>query len=226
VVKYALLMDTETTGLDPSVDRCIEVAAMLYDLEHGSPVISFSSLISGPEQNAAERVNRISPRVLLGAPPACDVWDRVRDLVVRADVLAAHRAEFDQKFCPDFGKPWVCTKVDFDWPGVARGDHLTHLALAYGLGIVSVHRAMADVDTMARILTRVKELGHDLQALFERAMRPKKKFVAMVSYDQRQLAKDAGFLWDGASWYRHMPPEDAEALPFRVREEFCLKVSR
>ena len=47
------------------------------------------------------------------------------------------------------------------------------MALAHGVGVVSVHRALADVDTLARTLTAVAELGVDLGEFLERGMRPK-----------------------------------------------------
>jgi DNA polymerase-3 subunit epsilon len=222
-MRRALLIDTETTGLNPEVDKVIEVGACLYDLELGCPIESYAALLRyESNSNAAEHVNRIPVAALDGAREARLVWQQLEMIGIAADVVAAHRASFDQPFVESSGfiqgRTWVCTKTDFDWPGVGRGDHLVHLALAYGLGVASAHRAAADVDMMARILTRIHELGHSLPELFKRAARPKKRFVAMVSYEMRQTAKDAGFLWspETKEWVRQMPSEDAEALPFRV----------
>jgi DNA polymerase-3 subunit epsilon len=234
-----LIVDTETTGLSPEDGAvCIEVAAMVYDTKFGS-IESFSSLIRH-DSNAAEHINRIPVGALLVAPEADRVWERVQELWETCDTFCAHRAEFDRKFVTPGMRSvsshpgidtaaWICTKVDVDWPGGHRGDHLVHLALAYGLGVASAHRAMTDVDHIARIFTRIAE-SHDLEAMLVRAMRPKKKYIALVSYDMKQLAKDAGFMWNDysqpghnkeyptKSWYRAMPPEDAEALSFRVKE--------
>jgi len=217
-----LIVDHETTGLDPEQGaKSIEIAAMLYDAVTASSIASFSSLINAGIPNAAEHVNRISQETLVHAPSEEAVWGQVRTLASRAETVVAHRAEFDRKFSPDFlcEMPWICTKVDVDWPGGERGDHLTHLALAYGLGVASAHRAMTDVDTIARIFTRVAE-KHDLVALLKRAMRPKKTFHAIVAFEHKELVKRHGFLWnpDRRVWYRNMPPEDAAELPFRTRE--------
>jgi DNA polymerase-3 subunit epsilon len=223
------ILDCETTGLDPEQGAvCIEVAAMAYDTKYG-PVESFASLIRH-DSNAAEHINRIPVGALVEAPEAARIWERVQEIWETCEAFVAHRAEFDRKFVTPGMKTisshpgidsavWICTKVDVDWPGGHRGDHLVHLALAYGLGVASAHRAMTDVDHIARIFTRVAETN-DLEALLRRAMRPKKRFVALVSYDMRQLAKDAGFFWDDKNreWYREMPPEDAAALSFRTVE--------
>jgi DNA polymerase-3 subunit epsilon len=157
--------------------------------------------------------------MLKAAPEADVVWRAVKWLIDPASVLVAHRAEFDRKFCQDLGKPWVCSKTDITYPGRARGEHLVQLALSLGLGVASAHRAMADVDTLARILTRLAENGHSLREMFVRALRPKMRFVALVSFDDRRKAKEHGFLWDGdlKQWWRDMPPEDTKELPFQVR---------
>jgi DNA polymerase-3 subunit epsilon len=220
-----LLIDTETTGLDPEQGAvCIEVAAMLYSVGHACAIESYAALLFLDGPNPAEHVNRICPGLCHGQGETPSVaWDRVSALAGRADAIVAHRAEFDRKFVPEIGnmkgKPWICTKTDVDWPGGHRGDHLVHLALAYGLGVASAHRAMTDVDTIARILTRVAETA-SLKDLLHRAMRPKRRFVALVSYDQRALAKNAGFFWDEKrrEWYRVMPPEDAGLLAFRTED--------
>jgi DNA polymerase-3 subunit epsilon len=220
-IRQIAILDTETTSLEPPpVGKIIEVAVMLYDVKFAQPVASFASLIQA-DSNEAEPINGI-PAGMLGAARTADfVWRAVQWLIEPATVIIAHRAEFDRQFCPDLGKPWICSKTDIRWGDRVRGDHLVQLALGLGLGVASAHRAMADVDTLARILTRVAEKGGDLEAMIVRAMRPKKLFYAQVSYERRQIAKDHGFLWDeakhGKNWYRYMPPEDTGELPFPVR---------
>jgi len=62
--------------------------------------------------------------------------------------------------------------------------------------------------------------AENLEEMITQASRPKAMFVAMVSYDDRQLAKDAGFKWDGQSkqWTRKMVIEEASVLGFPVRQ--------
>jgi len=217
-VRQVAILDVETTGLNPSTDRCIEVAVMLYDLERASPVASFASLIQGEAANAAQYANGIDPVLLPDARPADTVWRAVRWLIAPAQAVVAHRASFDSQFVPDLGKPWVCSKTSIRWPDKKRGDHLVQLALSLGLGVASAHRAMADVDTLARILTRVAEMGHCLPDLFADAMRPKVRLYSLAPFEQKDVVKSHGFLWDPSKkvWWRDMPPEDADELPFQV----------
>ena len=58
--RRALLLDTETTGLDPSKDVIIEVACILYDLAIGSPIASFSALARSDDQR--RRAHQRHPR--------------------------------------------------------------------------------------------------------------------------------------------------------------------
>ena len=227
-MRYALILDTETTGLDPGEDFVVEVACMLFDLQHASPVASFASLIVS-ERNPAWEINRIYPSMLRVAPEPIKVWPDVIDMASRADVILAHRAEFDRGFVPPelrTIRPWVCTKYHVEWPHGKAGDHLVHLALAHGVGIVTAHRAMADVDTIARLLTRVyddkvsEEDPDPLSRMIAWAMRPRRKVRAIVSYADRDVAKQHGFAWypESKSWLAELPEDKLAALPFKVSD--------
>ena len=79
---------------------------------------------------------------------------------------------------------------------------------------------MSDVDTLARLLTRVAEKTN-LQELFALAIRPRKRYVSLAPYEQKDVVKAHGFSWNepvAKQWSREMVPEDVEKLPFKVRE--------
>jgi oligoribonuclease (3'-5' exoribonuclease) len=52
-MRRVLILDVETTGLDVSQHSIVELAAMLYDLKHGSAISSWASLVCAVS-NAAE----------------------------------------------------------------------------------------------------------------------------------------------------------------------------
>ena len=219
-IRYAALLDTETNSLEPPpVGKTLEVAVMLFDVKHAQPVASFACLIQGPAENAAQAVNGIPAAMLPEAREADRVWSAVKWIIEPAQVVIAHRAEFDKQFVPELGKPWVCSKVDIQWGDGRRGDSLVQLALSLGLGVASAHRASADVDTLARILTRAAEKGANLETMLQRAMRPKVLCHSLAPFDQREVVKSHGFLWNPNQkvWYRTMPLEDTAELPFKVR---------
>lgn len=220
-MRRVLLIDTETQGTDPATAACIEVGCIVYDVEHAAPVASFASLIRA-ESNAAENINRIPVGVLQSAPLASEVWPAVLAMASTCGAILAHNAAFDRGFVPAELRdslPWICTKDDLAWPSASRpGLSLVALALDHGLGVSAAHRALTDCDLIARLLNHVGDDG-DLTAFLAYGLRPKATYQALVSFDDRELAKAAGFGWDGPNkrWTRTMAIEDAAKLPFKTR---------
>ena len=221
-MKNILLLDTETTGTDESA-VCIEVAVALYSIEHAAVTRSYSSLIQHGT-NEAEHVNRIPVGLLASAPAAPIVWTGVARFAAQADAIVAYEAAFDERFVPaeaTCGKPWICARADLIYPCASTSKSLIALALAHDVGVASAHRAFADVDLLARLFTRVKDMGCDLEAMLARGLRPKGRFVvAERGFDaaRNALAKEHGFTfdYDSKEWSRTMAVEDADNLPFRV----------
>jgi DNA polymerase-3 subunit epsilon len=110
---------------------------------------------------------------------------------------------------------------DVTWPRASTSQSLIAIALAHGVGVSHAHRALTDCDILARLLERVAET-HDVEAMLVKAMRPKKKYRAMVSFDTNQLAKERGFRWSPEEkiWWRKFVPEDVPGLqlPFELQE--------
>lgn len=223
MIRRCLILDTETTGLDPAKDRVIEIGAILYSVVNHSALFSFAGLLCGPT-NDAESINRISVSAM-NETSEVDITpgEVLTPLRAAADVIVCHNAEFDQQW---FAKsadwnalPWLCTMADFKWPASTRETgSLINLALEHGIGVSSAHRALTDCELIAALFDRMPLYGQDLQAMFARAARPKAIFQAMVSFDDKDKAKDAGFKWDGGkkTWTRRMVVEDAGALPFKT----------
>lgn len=222
-MKNVLIVDTETTGVDHDTDQVIEVGAILYSVEHATMLQAFSSLIYAKE-NPAESINRIPAAALRASSETAEgVWTIVGALAQVADAYLAHNADFDRAFFPARMAerlPWICTKRDIQWPKATRPElSLVPLALEHDLGVSVAHRALADCDLIARLLTRCAELGHDLEAMLRRGLRPKVTLMACVSYEDREKAKAAGFHWNAGrkQWLRRMVEEDAVELGFPVR---------
>jgi DNA polymerase-3 subunit epsilon len=217
-IETLLILDTETTGIDPARDRIVEVGAVLWSVAHSCTLATWSELVVG-EGNPAEAVNRIPAAALPRGVALKAALSTLKALAARADLAVAHNAAFDRAFLgDDLGLPWVCSMEDVAWPRTSGGRSLAVIALAHDVGIVTAHRALADCLILARLFERVGELGCDVQQLIQQGMRPKVLFQAMVSYADRDQAKSAGFTWDadGKRWVRRLAPEDAQQLPFRV----------
>ena len=216
------LVDTETGGLDPAQHRVIEVACVLWSVPERTILDVWSALIRD-EENPAEPINRIPVAALAHGTDRAKVLAALVRMVSRADIWLAHRLEFDASFLPDMGRPGVCTKFDVRWPLSSVGDSLVTVALAHGVAITHAHRALSDALTMARVFERVAELGHDVPAMLAKAMRPRALFeVSDTRFDAERnaAAKAAGFAWypDVRAWRGKVALEDADSLPFAVRE--------
>lgn len=219
-----VILDTETTDVAEGA-QCIEVAAILFSVYHVAAIRSFSSLIGTAEDNKAVAINRIPQDLLPEAPSAAMVWPAVARMIAESDAVVAFGADFDRRFVPAEvvnGKPWICAMDDLAWSRATKARmSLVALALAYDLGVSHAHRAMVDCELLARLFARIHEHGVELGPFLARGLRPKARIVvAERGFDEARnaLCKTAGFAWDSSKkeWWRSMPPEDAEALPFKT----------
>lgn len=223
-MKTIAILDTETTGLNPETDACIEVAVVLYSVEHAAPIRSFASLID-ERANAAEEINRIPVALLQSGrcPVAAKVWPHVLAMVQHADAIGAHRADFDRSFVHESvrnARIWLCSKFDIEWPRGSPGDSLVPLALAHGVGVVSAHRAMTDVDILTRLFMRVHEMGANVPAMLARAALPRVNVLSLAPFEQKDEVKAHGFGFNGETrqWTRRCIKGEVPAFPFKTRE--------
>ena len=97
-----IAIDTETTGLEPSIDKIIEIGASIF--KEGILVSSFGSLIKSVNRvpEAATRVNHITSEMLIDAPSEEHVYSKFIDFIRPAlndeVILVAHNASFDFGF--------------------------------------------------------------------------------------------------------------------------------
>lgn len=217
MIKRALILDTETTSAESS-GQVLEIGLILYSLAAQTTLMQLSALLPDRAENPAERINRIPVAALTEwSAVNIDTHQVALSMLAASDVVVAHNAEFDQQFFTGLWreKPWLCTCFDFRWPHATKeAEGFVHLALAHGIGVSSAHRALADCQLIASLFGRMQ----NLEGMFEHAMRPKALVQALVSYDERTRAKDAGFKWDPdyKRWIRRMALDDAALLPFKT----------
>lgn len=162
-----VVVDCETTGLDPEKDAIAEVAAIRFDTDvsvFGEPVAlaSFSSLANPgrPIPAEASGIHLIADRHVADAPPAPLVRAKLAAFVGDA-IVVAHNAPFDRAFLPELERnPWVCSyrlarHLYPDAPNHKNG------TLRFWLGLDTddlarhpAHRAAGDAAVTARIFAR------------------------------------------------------------------------
>ena len=221
-VRTLLIIDTETTGLDPQLDHCLEVGVILFDVP-SRQVLAQQSFLLPVEANAAEAINRI-PAASTNLPqPWRPALSYLQSLLDAADVLVAHNAAFDRQWfgrghLPATDKPWLCSMEEMRWPAerlLRSRPSVRDLALAYEIPVWAAHRALTDCIYLAEVFRRCDEL----EQLVERGLEPRQLMRAQVSYDDRHLARDAGFRWNEpvkGAWARRLSEREARDLDFPV----------
>lgn len=160
------VIDVETTGLDPRVDRVVEIACLRVRL--GRIVERFTSLVD-PERDIPMRasdVHGIYARDVAGKPTLSALNDRLQRMTSGA-VVVAHNARFDVGFLPCVAsRPALCTmqmaRRLVAAPSYRNESLRVFLGLQTGRPHAVAHRAEADADVTVALLL-------ELLGRFERA---------------------------------------------------------
>ena len=222
IPEMLLILDTETTGLDSDKDQCLEVGGVLFNVPNRS-ILAQQSFLMPVESNEAEFINHIPAHVSRIKQPFREALVYLESLIDISDVLVAHNAEFDRKwfgknYLPSVQKPWLCSMEDISWPSERNlrfRPSVRDLALAYEIPVWSAHRALTDCIYLAEVFRRCS----DLEDLLLKGLEPRKLMRAKVSFEQRHLAKEAGFRWNDlipGAWSRRLSAREASNLKFPV----------
>jgi DNA polymerase-3 subunit epsilon len=176
-VAYVVL-DVETSGLDPHVDRVVEIAFVLVD-EDGDPVTgitrSWSTLVNPgvAVPPVVGMVHKITDGELASAPTFAEAWAAARDLRVLPGPDAmplAFNAPFDRDFvCAELVRAGLMHEAqayaDTEWidPLVvvrdvdkyAKGKKLADACARRKIVIDGAHRALADAIAAHRLFQQI-----------------------------------------------------------------------
>ena len=179
----ALVVDLETTGLDPAVDRIVEIAVVGIDFERRCYRRLFRSLVDPeiPIPPEASAVHHITTVMVAGkAPSPARIRPALEALADPAIPFAAHNAGFDSAFLkpavPAWTSPWICTLriARHLWPDApSHSNQALHYRLALNVpGNHPPHRAMGDALATAALLVRQVETAGSVQRLLELSRQP------------------------------------------------------
>lgn len=215
-----LIIDTETTGLDPDKGaELIEIGAILYNVEQRAILAQVSTLLP-IKVIGQEEAHGISFEMANSVPFPVQsaALNLLSNMALNADYAVAHNADFDKQFSPKcIDIPWLCTYEDFSFP-THKKQNLVSLALAHGIAVKSAHRALNDCSLIAEIFTKRDDLEALIEAAIIRAKSPKVWVRALVSFDDKDKAKAANFKWMGTTtrdWRKQMKECDLGTLEFK-----------
>lgn len=218
-------LDLETTGLDLKEDQIVELAWVITPVGHLRPLVARSEIMRWPHlREIPERVSKINGLTtetvnLHGKCATAVVAEFLSDLVkYECKTLVAHNGEnFDRpmlsRVCPiPDGIHWIDSRADVPYPEDFTSRRLGHLAAEYGFVNPFPHTALSDVFTMLRILFQ-----HDFPTVLARSKEPWVTLRAVVSFDDRQKAKDLRYSWEKAGeqtypkcWVKRVKAGDVE----------------
>ena len=223
-IAKVLILDTETTGLDSSKDRLIELALILVDVDKatGLPLQVqevFDELEDPgrPIPAEATRVTGITDAMVAGKRLN---EERVAELMAGVDLVIAHNARFDRGFMenrlPAFAKlPWACSVAEIDWQAQGRGSAKLEF-LAHELGFFyDAHRAEMDCHALLAVLAaplpNTGETG--LARLLAAAQATSYRVQATGSpFSSKDALRARGYRWDAERKVWHTQVGNPAAL--------------
>lgn len=225
--RTGIILDTETTGLDPQLDEVIQLSMqkILFDEKGIIDVGEVFDRMRQPSNPIPAEITTIT-----GITNDMVEGKAISDIEVAAfldgtEICIAYNSAFDRKFCetsfPAAGfdiRPWFCAWKEIDWKARSPGQgSLENLLLREGY-VYGSHNAMNDVHATAFLLTRSHE-GHPdpFAEMLETGQRDVILVIAKGSpFEKKDDLKARGYSFtrDGAeaggyenSWYVEVPAE-------------------
>ena len=222
-ITRAIVLDTETTGLDQSRERIIELALLRVDIDNatGLPVGAvqvYDGLEDPGKPIPAEVVALTGLRDADVKGQALDNA-RVAQLLDRVDLVIAHNAGFDRPFVEarfaQFAQlTWACSFADIDWKAEGRSSaKLESLAQANGW-FYDAHRAEMDCHALLAVLAqKLPHSGHTgLAHLLQASQRPGYALQATnAPFEAKDKLKARGYRWHAEQrvWHTRLGGEAA-----------------
>ncbi|ACA20857.1 Exonuclease RNase T and DNA polymerase III [Methylobacterium sp. 4-46] len=209
-----LVLDTETTGLDPACDEVIELGIVAFTYGQSGRIYRVRhrfNQLHQPGKPIPEAVTRLT-----GITDADVAGKRIDDaavaaLAAKARVVIAHNARFDRRMCevrwPFFAElNWACSCHQIDWRD--EGHEAARLGglLADHGRFHNGHRAIDDCEALLWLLAQpLRRSGRlALAALLEAARRPTVRLWASdAPFALKNRLKDRNYRWSSRRrcWY-------------------------
>ena len=209
--------DVETTGLDPEVDRIVEVAVLTVDVirkvvcDTPVDVLVYPGIPIPPEASA---IHHITDDMVAGMPAFAGV--RPAFDLLEGD-FAAHNASFDSAFVGPTKRPWICTMrvAKHLWPEAPGfGNQVLRYWLKLDVEAGATHRAESDAQVTAQLLIREIEELSPADDIVQTLLELTEKSVLLRTVP---FGKHRGELWkdvprDYLSWMARQQWDDPDVV--------------
>lgn len=208
--RTAVLLDTETTGLDHTKDEIIELGMVKFDYKPDGRIVGVRDMFSafneprGPISAEVTALTGITDDMVAG--------HRFDDMTIAtfvedAVIVIAHNSGFDRKFAERYWpvfehKAWGCSMSEIDWRkhGFA-GAQLGYLLNGAGY-FRHAHRAVDDCHALLEVLAfELPTIGSPALAhLLETARKPTMRVWAeQTAFELKDSLKRRGYRWNDGS---------------------------
>lgn len=218
-----VVVDTETTGINPDKDSIIELGMVLFefDPETGSAyrvLGSFDQLEDPgfPVPPESTAVHGITDEMVAGQK----IDDAsVAEFLDGVSLVIAHNSKFDRVFLekrlPIFETlPWGCSFAQVDWSGEGIGSaKLDYISYKYGF-FYEAHRAEGDCFALLEILQQPLPKSGELvlKSILNRlGQKSYQVFATGSPFETKDILKARGYRWDGEKkcWHTTVVGDDA-----------------
>jgi DNA polymerase-3 subunit epsilon len=213
------ILDTETTGINPTKDKIIELGMVLVEVcpQTGqayrvSRVFNELEYPGMPIPAESTRVHHITDEMVAGKR----IDDaEVASLIANVSLVIAHNASFDRVFVEDrfpifSTKAWACSFREIPWSEEAISSGKLEF-LAYNCGFhFTGHRASTDCHALLEVLQRPLPTSGTLAmlSLLQNARLAEIKVSALGSpFDSKDALKERSYRWnpDKKVWAKILP---------------------
>jgi DNA polymerase-3 subunit epsilon len=208
--KTAVLLDTETTGLDARTNELIELGMVKFDYFQDGRIAGVRDTFSAFHEPSVPIPDEVT--ALTGITDEMVAGHRIDGAAVEAFVddaviVIAHNSDFDRKFAERYWpifekKAWGCSATEIEWRKHSfEGAKLGYLLNGAGL-FHHAHRAVDDSHALLEVLAlELPPTGATaLALLLETARKPTVRVWAEQSpFEFKDSLKRRGYRWSDGS---------------------------
>jgi DNA polymerase-3 subunit epsilon len=218
-----VVVDTETTGVNPDKDAIIELGMVLFEFDPATGIaykvlgvldqLEYPGFPVPPESTA---VHGITDEMVAGLKISDD---EVAEFLDGVSLVIAHNSKFDRVFLekrlPIFETlPWGCSLAQVDWSGEGIGSaKLDYISYQYGF-FYEAHRAEGDCFALLEILQQPLPKSGELvlkSILNSLGQKSYQIFAVGSPFETKDVLKARGYRWDGDKkcWHTTVVGDDA-----------------